>query len=109
MTDGPNGLSDAALAAIARELSRGRLRALAESVLDGWGQAVDIRASLAKLAETMPVRMILGHKDRIIDWRECLDVSGHIATHHIPCAGHMLQWEAMADVLAILKDVTERT
>jgi pyruvate dehydrogenase E2 component (dihydrolipoamide acetyltransferase) len=102
MTDGPNGLSETAIDAIAATLAQGRLMRLADSLLGESGQAVSIRADLARLAERIPVHLILGHRDRILDWRESLDVSPRIAIHHLPRAGHMPQWEALADVAAIL-------
>ncbi len=102
MTDGPNGLSETAVAAIAATLAQGRLTRLADSLLGETGQAVSIRADLARLAERMPVHLILGQRDRILDWRESLDVSPRIAIHHLPRAGHMPQWEAPGDVAAIL-------
>ena len=105
MTDGPNGLSEAAVAAIAAALAKGRLARLADSLLGETGQAVNIRADLARLAERMPVHLILGHRDRILDWRDSLDVSPRIAVHHLPRAGHMPQWEALGDVAAILARV----
>jgi pyruvate dehydrogenase E2 component (dihydrolipoamide acetyltransferase) len=106
LTDGPNGLSAAAIAGIAAALAQGRLAGLAESLVGETGQAVSLRADLARLAERMPVHLILGHRDRILDWRESLDVSPRIAVHHLPRAGHMPQWEALADVAAILERVT---
>ena len=106
LTDGPNGLSAAAIAAIAGTLAEGRLGGLADSLLGETGQAVSLRADLARLAERMPVRLILGHRDRILDWRESLDVSARIAVHHLPRSGHMPQWEALAEVADILARVT---
>lgn len=103
MTDGPVGLSPQRIAEIEKTLARGRLKSLAEAFAGPSGQRVNIRADLGKLAEEVPVRLIVGHRDRIVDWREAVDVSPRIAIHHIPRAGHMPQWEAMADVLAILK------
>jgi pyruvate dehydrogenase E2 component (dihydrolipoamide acetyltransferase) len=105
MTDGPNGLSETAIATIAATLAHGRLTRLADHILGETGQAVNIRADLARLAERMPVHLILGHRDRILEWRESLDVSPRIAIHHLPRAGHMPQWEAMGDVAAILTRV----
>jgi pyruvate dehydrogenase E2 component (dihydrolipoamide acetyltransferase) len=105
MTDGPNGLSETAIAAIAATLAQGRLTRLADSLLGETGQAVNIRADLARLAERIPVHLILGHRARILDWRESLDVSPRIAIHHLPRAGHMPQWEAIGDVAAILTGI----
>lgn len=107
VTDAPHGLSSAMLADIHKDLSRRRLTALAEALIGGSGQAVSIRAELAGLAERMPVHLILGHRDRILDWREALDVSPRIATHHLPRAGHSPHWESLADVAAIIKEITE--
>jgi pyruvate dehydrogenase E2 component (dihydrolipoamide acetyltransferase) len=105
LTDGPNGLSAAAISDIAATLAKGRLIGLADSLLGETGQAVHLRGDLARLAERMPVHLVLGHRDRILDWRESLDVSPRIAVHHLPRAGHMPQWEALADVTAILSRV----
>jgi pyruvate dehydrogenase E2 component (dihydrolipoamide acetyltransferase) len=108
MTEGPNGLSGTAVAAIAATLAQGRLTRLADSLLGETGQAVNIRADVARLAERMPVHLILGHRDRILDWRESLDVSPRIAIHHLPRAGHMPQWEALGEVSAILTRIIGR-
>lgn len=107
MTNGPNGLSAAAITELYAALSRGRLSALAADLVGMSGQAVDLRADLADLADRLTVRLILGHRDRIIDWREALDVSPRIAVHHLPDAGHMPHWEALADVTQILIGLTE--
>lgn len=105
-TDGPHGLSAAILDRIFADLYRRRLTALADALLGGSGQAVNLRTELADLAGTMPVHLIVGHRDRILDWREMLDVSPRIAVHHLPRAGHSPHWEALADVTAILNGVT---
>lgn len=107
MTNGPMGLSAAAIADFHTALGKGRLSALAADLVGMSGQAVDLRTGLADLAGRMPVHMILGHRDRIIDWREALDVSPRIAVHHLPDAGHMPHWEALAMVTEILIGLTE--
>ena len=106
VTEGPHGLSDAAITDIHRMMAERRLTGLAESLVGGSGQAISIRTALSRLAERVPVHMILGHRDQIIDWREALDVSSRIATHHLPRAGHTPHWEAMPQVVAILEEVT---
>ena len=106
VTEGPHGLSDAMITDIHRAVAERRLTGLVESLVGGSGQAVSIRAALSRLAERKPVHMILGHRDRIIDWREALDVSSRIAIHHLPRVGHTPHWEAMPEVLAILEEVT---
>ena len=107
VTAGPHGLSSAMLERIHRDMARRRLTDLAEALVGGSGQSVSIRADLAELAGRMPVHLILGHRDRILDWRETLDVSPRIAVHHLPRAGHSPHWEALADVTAIIMDITE--
>lgn len=103
LTAGPNGLSDAAIETIFADLSRGRTAALAQSLAGASGQAVDIRTDLANLAGEIPVSVILGHRDQILDWSEALEVSPLICTHHLPDVGHMPHWEAPAVVQAILE------
>jgi pimeloyl-ACP methyl ester carboxylesterase len=102
MTATPLALSPAALQRVADDLARGRLRALAEALLGGAGQAVSIRRQLAGLAESLPVRILAPHRDRILDWRDMVDVSPRIAVHHLPGAGHMAAWDAPQEVLAIV-------
>ena len=103
LTAGPNGLSDAAIQAIYANLGQNRISALAESLAGASGQAVDMRRDLAALAHEMPVSLILGHRDQIVDWSEALDVSPLISTHHFPDVGHMPHWEAPSEVQAILQ------
>jgi pyruvate dehydrogenase E2 component (dihydrolipoamide acetyltransferase) len=107
ITDAPQVLSAALQDQIFATLARRRLVALADALAGPSGQAVDIRGDLAALAARMPVRLILGHRDRIFDWREALDVSPRIAVHHLPRAGHTPQWEALAEVTALLMEATQ--
>ena len=103
LTAGPNGLSDEAIQSLYERLNQGRVSALAEALAGASGQAVDIRLPLAALAADIPVSLLLGHRDRILDWSEALDISPLIGVYHFPDAGHMPQWEATPDVLAILQ------
>lgn len=99
----PNDL----IAQIHEVLAQGRLRALAESVAPGAGtrrgQGIDVVAPLASLAQTIPVRIIVGHRDQIIDWRDALTVSPRIALHHFPEAGHVPHWDFPTEVEAIIQ------
>jgi len=103
LTSGPNGLSEGAINGIFQQLKQGRAAALAQSLAGASGQAVDIRADLAALAEDVPVTLILGHRDQILDWSEALDVSPLLSVHHFPDVGHMPHWEAPTDVQMILE------
>lgn len=103
LTAGPNGLSDAAIQSLFERLNQGRVSALAHALAGASGQAADIRAPLAALAADIPVSLLLGHRDRILDWSEALDISPLIGVHHFPDAGHMPQWEATPEVLTVLQ------
>lgn len=105
-TEGPHGLSSAILDRILSQLARRRLTALAETLVGGQGQAISIRSELALLAERMAVHLVVGHRDRILDWREMVGVSPRIAVHHLPRAGHVPHWEALAEVSGIITDIT---
>lgn len=107
ITDAPQVLSAELQEQIFATLARRRLVALADALAGPSGQAVDIRGALAALAARLPVRLILGHRDMIFDWREALDVSPRIAVHHLPRAGHTPQWEALAEVTALLMEATQ--
>ncbi|ROU03651.1 alpha/beta fold hydrolase [Histidinibacterium lentulum] len=106
MTDGPLPLSAQALEGIAATLARGRLGTLARSVLGETGQAVTLRPRLARLADTLPVRILAPHRDRILDWQDALTLSPRIAVHHLARAGHAAWWDAPQEVLAILAAAT---
>lgn len=103
LTAGPNGLSTTAIETIFKELEKGRAVALAQALAGASGQAVDIRSELAALARDIPISLVLGHRDQVVDWTESLDVSPIISTHHFPDVGHMPQWEAPVELRALLE------
>ncbi|MFQ6158046.1 acetoin dehydrogenase dihydrolipoyllysine-residue acetyltransferase subunit [Sinorhizobium meliloti] len=95
-------LSEAALEAIAADLARGRLSALADSVAGPSGQRVDSLMALQKLVGSIPVRVLFGLEDRIIPWRHILALPPRVAIHLLSRSGHMPQWDQPKDVLEIL-------
>ncbi|WP_457662083.1 alpha/beta fold hydrolase [Sinorhizobium medicae] len=95
-------LSEAALEAIAADLARGRLRALADAVARPSGQRVDSLMALQRLVASMPVRVLFGLEDRIIPWRQVLALPPQVAIHLLSRSGHMPQWDQTKDVLEIL-------
>ncbi|WKL41256.1 hypothetical protein Q1M64_33210 [Sinorhizobium meliloti] len=95
-------LSEAALEAIAADLARGRLTALADSVAGPSGQRVDSLMALQKLVASTPVRVLFGLEDRIIPWRHVLALPPRVAIHLLSRSGHMPQWDQPKDVLEIL-------
>lgn len=102
LSDRAATFSDDAIARIHAALAAGRLKALAADICRGGHQSINIRSDLAELAERLPVRLILGLEDRIIDWRDALDVSPAIALHVCPRAGHMPHWDDPAAVAALI-------
>ncbi|MDX1050083.1 acetoin dehydrogenase dihydrolipoyllysine-residue acetyltransferase subunit [Sinorhizobium medicae] len=95
-------LSEAALEAIAADLARGRLRALADAVARPSGQRVDSLMALQRLVASMPVRVLFGLEDRIMPWRQVLALPPQVAIHLLSRSGHMPQWDQTKDVLEIL-------
>lgn len=102
LSDRPIALSSNAIDALYESLQEGRLNALAKSFVSATGQQVDLHAAIASLAQTTPVRIIVGHADRIIDWQEALSVSPLVSVHHMPAAGHMPQWDEPRVVAEII-------
>lgn len=98
----PVQLSDGALAALAADLGRGRLAALAGAIAGPSGQKVDSLAKLETVAASVETRVIVGLDDRIIPWRHVTSVSPRVAVHFLSRSGHMPQWDQPKDVLDIL-------
>lgn len=99
---GPRGgsLSDAALAEMAAQMARGRLKPLADAVATAGGrQRVDILRPLAQL--TLPVSAVFGTADAIVDPRDALNLPLNVAAHFVP-TGHMPQWDAARDLTDLI-------
>lgn len=103
LTHGPNGLSDDAHNAIFDTLAKGRIADLAQNLAGASGQNADVREQLALIAQQVPVSLLLGHRDQIINWSEALDISPLVSVHHFPDVGHMPHWEALPLVQSILE------
>lgn len=102
LSEAPAALSDAAVADLFDVQKRGRLRKLAGQMIGPRGQTVSIIGALDRLSADMPVRVLVGHRDRIFDWRDAAALSPRIAVHHFPRAGHMPHAEALRETLDIL-------
>jgi pyruvate dehydrogenase E2 component (dihydrolipoamide acetyltransferase) len=102
LSEAPAALSDAAVADIFDVQKRGRLRTLAGQMIGPRGQTVSIIGALDRLSARMPVRVLVGHRDRVFDWRDATALSPRIAVHHFPRAGHMPHAEALRETLDIL-------
>ncbi len=95
----PAALTPEQLAALATELKRGRLVAMADSLVDDGGQLVDITGDLRALR--MPVRVVWGLQDRIIPWTQAREAGSRCAVHLIADAGHVPHWDQPAEVAAL--------
>ncbi len=99
-------LSPEALAALYRDLKRGRLRALADDLASASkgppGRRLDIKGALKKLMTGLPVSVLVGHQDKIINWRDVFLLPPSIGVHHFTEAGHMPHWDQTSDVAAII-------
>ena len=102
LSDRPSSLSTQAVEALYTSLKRGRLVKLAESLLGVHGQRIDNHDAIQAVSSEIPVRIIIGHADRIIDWRDMMRVSPAVAIHHFPNAGHMPHWDQPKDVAEII-------
>ncbi len=87
------------LARMAAEFARGRLKRLAESLVEGGRQAVDIVSDLRAL--DVPTRIVWGVDDRIIPWTQVAQIPSAIPIHLIAGAGHMPHWDNPEDLVAL--------
>ncbi len=62
----------------------------------------EIHGAFQAVSSEIPVRIIIGHADRIIDWRDTIQLSPAVAIHHFPNAGHMPHWDQPKDVAEII-------
>lgn len=99
-----DGLSDTALTALAAQLARGRLKELAQALVGPQGQKVDILRPLAKLAEILPVKALIGTEDRVIPASHAFNLPPAVAVHFLP-AGHMPHWDLPRETIALLTGV----
>jgi len=104
----PTPLSDAAVQVLFDALRQGRLIEIAGALIARSGASVDIVDALDALSARVACRVIVGHRDRIIDWRDACRLSSRVAVHHLPRAGHLPQWDAPDEVLDIILSATDR-
>ena len=99
-----DGLSDTALTALAAQLAQGRLKALAQALVGPQGQKVDILRPLARLAEALPVKALIGTDDRVIPASHAFNLPPAVAVHFLP-AGHMPHWDLPRETISLLTGV----
>ena len=94
-------LSPDALEAMAQTLAQGRLAALAQAIAGPHGQRIDTLGPLSRLPDRIPLRVLIGRDDRIIPAAHLFNLPPRAAVHVLP-TGHMPQWDAPADVAALI-------
>ncbi len=92
-------MSPPQLERMAMEFARGRLGRLAQNLVEGGRQAVDIVADLRALK--LPTRIVWGLEDRIIPWTQVAAVPSSMPIHLIAGAGHMPHWDNPQDLVAL--------
>lgn len=86
------------LDAMAADLGQGRLKDLAQALIQDGQQVLDIRGTLSTLR--CPVDVFFGVKDQIIPWTQIAALEPSIAVHLFREAGHMIHVD---EPLALVK------
>ncbi len=86
-------LPDATLQAMAEEMAKGRLTALATDVARGDSQSVDTLKAIAELSQSIPVSAIFGIEDLIISKKHVFNMPPQVSLHIVQ-SGHMPHWDA---------------
>ena len=86
-----------------QDLSRGRLTALVEQLLDGSSSCLDILPALADIKDRVPISAVIGIQDQIIPNDHLFRLPFHVRIH-ILNAGHVPQWDAPAELAALLQN-----
>ena len=102
LTARPQPMSEAAIEAIFRTLARGRLERLADTLCGRAGQTIDLVPTIERLARETSVRVLIGHRDGIVDPGAVDALSPLVAVHHFVQSGHMPHWEQPREALDIL-------
>ena len=99
---------DAVVNAMLQDLSQGRLTALVEQLLDGSSSCLDILPALADIKDRMPVSAVIGTQDQVLPKDHIFRLPSHVRIH-ILNAGHVPQWDAPAEIAALLQNRSGNT
>ena len=102
LSERPSTLTSTAVQQLYDELKKGRLIPIAQSLLGQHGQAIGTHELIRRLSMQIPIRVIIGHSDRVITWQDALHIAPEVAVHHFPQAGHMPHWDYPAEVARII-------
>ena len=89
------------LEVMAADLGRGRLKTLANRLVQEGRQSLDISAKLSSLR--CRVEVFFGVEDRIIPWTQIAALDPSIAVHLFPKAGHMLHVDEPLALIKLLR------
>ena len=106
LTEKPNGLSQSAIEAVFKELSKGRLTALAQDLIEPDQNHFE---DLTQLAKEIPIRILVGQNDRILHTLDPFKLPADIAFHSFADTGHMPHWDNPRGVLEIILAAMENT
>ena len=99
---------DAVVSNMLQELSRGRLHALVDQMLDGSSSCLDILPALADIKDRVPVSAMIGTQDKILPKDHVFRLPSHVRIH-ILNADHAPQWDAPAEIAALLQNRSGNT
>ena len=99
---------DAVVNAMLQDLSQGRLTALVEQLLDGSSSCLDILPALADIKDRMLVSAVIGTQDQVLPKDHIFRLPSHVRIH-ILNAGHVPQWDAPAEIAALLQNRSGNT
>ena len=91
---------------LAGEISRGRLLALAQQLNAGNGPNLNIMPELSQLAARLPIKVVIGLKDKVIPVTKVPLLPPQVAVHVFAEAGHMPHWDQPNEFLDLLLGMT---
>jgi pimeloyl-ACP methyl ester carboxylesterase len=98
-TTRPLSYAKSALTAVLASEQRANLRKLNQTMARDSVQQLYLVPKLEKI--TVPIRILFGRQDRILNWKEALSLPGTVALHLFD-TGHMPHWEDPSAVLPLL-------
>ena len=93
---------DGAAAVMLQDLSRGRLHAVVNELLDGDVSNLDILPILDSIKDRLNVSAVIGIQDQIFPKETLFRLPSYINIHVVN-AGHVPQWDTPAEIAALLQ------
>ena len=93
---------DGAAAVMLQDLSRGRLHAVVNELLDGDVSHLDILPILDSIKDRLNVSAVIGIQDQIVPKETLFRLPSYINIHVVN-TGHVPQWDTPAEIAALLQ------